>query len=276
MNNYSLDDLDVAKNYFDKAGFVNFSSIIPELELEKLDYTVSALVKQGRLIVGETQLLSNNDIIYLDEFLEQLCRHRSIVQIAQFLLGRSVELQHAKYNAKPKAPGVLGGEVLWHQDYPFFPHSNFDLIAAVIHLDDEDFSSGSMEYILSSHLDGVRDHTNGDGSFVYYCTDLPYIERSKIFSPIFKRGDISFHHALTLHRSGIKTNDLERRLIVFQYRAVDAVQLAGVVWRCNGYKVSQSVDEQREKFARFPSGESVSLRGKNGRLIDMCGKFRKD
>ena len=33
------------------------------------------------------------------------------------------------------------GLINWHQDYPFFPHTNFDLLAFGIHLDDEDENS---------------------------------------------------------------------------------------------------------------------------------------
>jgi hypothetical protein len=83
-------------------------------------------------------------------------------------------------------------------------------------------------------------------------------------------GFVSFHHCLTLHTSNPKLRSGHRRLIVLQYRAVDAVQLAGVIWRCNGMQLEEENGAPR---ARFPDGTSVEMRGHGGRLFDVSGKL---
>ena len=43
------------------------------------------------------------------------------------LIGGNLRLQHCKLNWKPPTKGT--GEVDWHQDFPFLPHTNYDVLA---------------------------------------------------------------------------------------------------------------------------------------------------
>jgi hypothetical protein len=86
-------------------------------------------------------------------------------------------------------------------------------------------------------------------------------------------GMTMFHHVVTVHRSDAKTAEGNRRIIVFQYRACDSVQNTGVIiWKCTGYAVDPSALEER--FARFPDGTRVELRGRGGRLYDVTGALQ--
>lgn len=200
-----------------------------------------------------------------------VCRHPHITAVVKQLIGSAIELQHAKFNGKPMTLG--GGEVAWHQDYPFYPHTNFDLVSAVIHLDDESEALGAMRFVPGSHRWGVLSHLR-DGKFAYRCTGRDDLEELPSELVACRAGTVTFHDALPLHRSGNKTVEGPRRLVVFQYRATDAVQLAGVVWKCAGYQVEPSTPAPR--VARFADGTTVELRGMGGRLIDMAGAFTPD
>jgi len=74
----------------------------------------------------------------------------------------------------------------------------------------------------------------------------------------------------SLHYSDFKRNNRKRRVLIFEYRALDNVQLAGVIWRCTGYLIK---DGKARGMARFENGDTVELRGKNGRLFDLYGKL---
>lgn len=271
MKNYvfsSLDDeLDASKAVFDELGYVGYTDLLSNSDLSLLLDGVNTAVSNGKLNIGESDMLVNNDAIYAHDEIERICKLPQLIKVARILLGGGdIELQHAKFNAKPKNDQG-GGEVFWHQDYPFFPHSNFDLIACVIHLDDEEIGSGSLEFVPGSHKLGTLSHINSEGVFAYECTDQNVINSSQTELFIAKRGWVTFHHGLALHRSAPKTIAKDRRFLVFQYRAIDAVQLAGVIWRCNGYQVHEL--SNRSRFARFPCGTKVELRGIGGRLYDQ-------
>ena len=63
-----------------------------------------------------------------------LSRNKKIINIAKKLLGGSVRFHHCKLNFK--LPSKKGGEVSWHQDWAFYPHTNDDLITVGVYLED--------------------------------------------------------------------------------------------------------------------------------------------
>jgi phytanoyl-CoA hydroxylase len=270
---FTPDQIDDADRYFEINGFVGFRDLLPPAVLADLRAGVEEAVSTGRLAIGETEMANNNDCIYAHPSIEAAVRHPAIVETAEHLIRRPIELQHAKFNAKP-ADDSGGGKVRWHQDYPFYPHTNFDLISCVIHLDPEDESAGPLRMINGSHKWGPQSHLDQSGSFAYECTsrqDLDEVPSTLLTAPA---GTLSFHHVLTMHSSAPKARAGDRRLVIFQYRATDAVQLGGVIWRCHGLEVSGR--ERGPRYARFADGTTVELRGTGGRLIDLAGQMKPD
>ena len=53
-----------------------------------------------------------------------------ILDVVENLIGPNIQLHHTKLNLKP--PSNREARFEWHQDYPFFPHTNFDLLAVMI------------------------------------------------------------------------------------------------------------------------------------------------
>ena len=58
-------------------------------------------------------------------------------------------------NALTKAPGS-GGELKWHQDFPYWPLAQPNAVTAWVALDDTDARNGAMYMAAGSHLTGER------------------------------------------------------------------------------------------------------------------------
>ena len=259
-------DAERAAVFYRERGYVVMRGVFAAHELAGINVAIADLVTTGRhRYWGEAH--QNFDIVMRDPTLEAVCRHDRLCGWVRRLLGHPIELQHAKLKAKPLHPAPGKGEVALHQDFPFFPHTNYDLIAAAIHLDDEEEDSGNLYYLPGSHRDGVRSHCEQD-RFAYACTESPSIDDAEAVRG--GAGLISFHHGLTLHGSGPNANGRMRRLLVLQYRAQDAIQLAGPVWQSTGMAVAPP---ERKGWARFPDGTSIEIRGVTGRLYDLYGAF---
>ncbi|MYK59745.1 MAG: phytanoyl-CoA dioxygenase family protein, partial [Rhodospirillaceae bacterium] len=58
------------------------------------------------------------------------------------LIGPDVKLHHTKINSK-----LPGGhtEVKWHQDFPFTPHTNDDVVTALLMVDEVTETNGALE-----------------------------------------------------------------------------------------------------------------------------------
>ena len=78
------------------------------------------------------------------------------------LLGPGIRFQNTKLNMK--SPG-FGSPVEWHQDWAFYPHTNDDVLAAGLAIDDMMLANGCLMVIPGSHREAVLNH-HQDGVFV--------------------------------------------------------------------------------------------------------------
>lgn len=217
-------------------GFLIIDDIFTPEEVLSLQRACEATrdnhAREGTSTSHELDLTSKDPL-----FLKLACDERLISKVTA-LLGSHVQLQHSKLAAKParKAVGPFG----WHQDFAFFPHTNTDLVAIMVMLDDATAENGCMSMVRGSHRLGLLNHADAEGYFTMSCQESRYWEEHpEQVIPIMPRaGGISIHHCLTLHGSPANLSGKERRGLVFQYRAADAYQLADRVFEDTGLVVS--------------------------------------
>lgn len=140
------------------------------------------------------------------------------------LLGPNVALQTSKLNTK--APGG-GAAVEWHQDWAFYPHTNDDMLAFGIMLEDVAVENGPLMVIPESHKGPLLSHHN-DGVFCGAVSpDDPDFHFDKAVTLTGKAGDMTVHHARTLHGSAPNRSDRARLILFFEACAADAWPLLG-------------------------------------------------
>ena len=153
-------------------------------------------------------------------------RHPKVLGILQQLVSPSIRFDTSKLNMK--AAGY-GAAVEWHQDWAFYPHTNDDLCAVGVMMDDCAIQNGPLLCVPGSHKGQVFDH-HSDG---YFCgaidPETPGLALETAKPCIGPAGSISIHHARTIHGSALNVSDKMRRLLLFQYRAADAWPLVGAL-----------------------------------------------
>src|ERR687894_1261406 len=85
----------------------------------------------------------------------RLVRHPRIVAVLQDLWGPDIRFDTAKLNMKSAG---FGAAVEWHQDWAFYPHTNDDLAAVGVMMDDMEEENGPLLVIPGSHRGPVFDH----------------------------------------------------------------------------------------------------------------------
>jgi ectoine hydroxylase-related dioxygenase (phytanoyl-CoA dioxygenase family) len=261
-------DAAAAAAFYEQHGFVGFTDLLSPEDVAALDSAYWEAGEQGKLNIVADKMAPNPDAIERHPLFEKYCRDPRIVARVADLIGDGIELQHSKLNAKPGG-GATGGAVAWHQDWPFFQHTNFDLLACTIHMDDEGEGSGALEIIPGSHRWGVKPHENDKG-FAYEYTGPEKFDEQPSVLLTCPAGTVTMHHCLAMHRSAPRTTPTQRRHLIFEYRAEDAVQFSGVVTRCAGTVIQTG---PRAGHVRFTDGQSFPLRGK---LIDLHQKYAPD
>src|SRR6266567_4335852 len=151
-------------------------------------------------------------------------RNAKVVAILKDLWG-SVRFDTGKLNMKSAG---YGAPVEWHQDWAFYPHTNDDLAAVGIMLDDCEMENGPMMVVPGSHLGPIYDHHGPDGRFCGAIDPTACdIDFSRAVPCLGKAGSITVHHVRAVHGSATNFSGRERRLLLFQYRAADAWPLLG-------------------------------------------------
>ena len=148
-----------------------------------------------------------------------MVRHPGIVACLQALWGPNVRYDTAKLNMK--AAG-FGSPVEWHQDWAFYPHTNDDLAAVGVMIDDVDETNGPLLVLPGSHRGPVHDH-HAEGRF---CGAMDPAKVDLDFASavpcLGKAGSITIHHVRAVHASAPNTSSRSRRFFLMQFRSADA------------------------------------------------------
>ena len=136
------------------------------------------------------------------------------------LIGPNVKFHHSKINAK-----LPGGntEVKWHQDFPFTPHTNDDLVTALLMVDDVTLENGPLEVVAGSH----RGELHGlwhDGVFTGAVDEeIARDCRDKAVSCVAPAGSVCLMHTRLLHGSAPNLGKNSRNIFICVYSAEDAI-----------------------------------------------------
>lgn len=157
---------------------------------------------------------------------DQIVRGPKVLDILTRLIGPGLRLHGSKLNIKA---AQYGSPVEWHQDWAFYPHTNDDILAIGVLLDDTDLSNGPMLVTPGTHTGPVWSHHGEDNRFCGLIdpeTIQPEIKRA--VPCMGSAGSMSFHHVRALHGSALNTSNRSRNLLLYEVAASDAWPLMGV------------------------------------------------
>ena len=137
------------------------------------------------------------------------------------LIGPSIRFHHCKLNTK--FPG-METVVYYHQDHSYDPHTNDDMLAILVMLDDSTVENGCLRIVPGSHKYRYSHFKNGEYVGAIDAKYNQQFDRDAV--PITAdRGDVCFMHTWTVHGSQSNQSDLARRLLICDYTAADAYPL---------------------------------------------------
>lgn len=159
-------------------------------------------------------------------FYRELAGHECIMAALRPLIGNDIRLRAGcKINMKS---AEYGSPVEWHQDWAFYPHTNDDVLAVGILLDDVDETNGAVMFVPESHRGEVYDHHSAGAFCGAIDMQAEPLDVSTAIPIYGKAGDMSIHHARLVHGSEVNRSDKSRRILFYEYTAADAWPLAGV------------------------------------------------
>jgi ectoine hydroxylase-related dioxygenase (phytanoyl-CoA dioxygenase family) len=158
----------------------------------------------------------------LDPVFDALMRDERILSVSRQLLGPGVRLYGSKLNIKAPA---YGSPVEWHQDWAFYPHTNDDVLAVGVMLDDCGPENGPLLAMPGSHTGPTFDHHAGGVFCGAIDPDTCPLDFSKAVALTGRAGSCSFHHVRLVHGSAQNTSARPRQLLLYEFAANDAFPL---------------------------------------------------
>ncbi len=221
-------------------GFIVVPEVVDQAGLAEMRQVIREVV------AGAAQVAANDDVYDLEPghtpadpkvrrikaphkvhaVFDRLVRSDKVIGICQALMGQNLRMHGSKLNMKS---AKYGSPVEWHQDWAFYPHTNDDILAIGVMLDDTSLENGPLLCVPGSHKGPVFSHHGADGRFCGAIDPADIADLIPTARPCVGRaGSMSFHHVRTLHGSAQNVSDRPRNLLLYEVAAADAWPLMGV------------------------------------------------
>ena len=218
---------------YSRDGYIKFPEVIPHDEAIALGVELKQLILVRNVDVqwdgefidaderAKTKVFDMHEVQDSSDNFELLRHDPRILGRLAMLLGGPVIYHHNKGFVKPKADGeTYGGKFPPHQDYPFFPHYNYNMMAAIVYLTDITDDMGPVKIFPGSHSEGPRQTAEGR---LYINPDEFPSENALTMTG--RAGDMVAFNINTVHMSGPNKSIYDRVSWLIQVTHPDAQPL---------------------------------------------------
>jgi phytanoyl-CoA hydroxylase len=173
----------------------------------------------------------------------------AMVDMVADLIGPNVKFHHCKINLK--LPGS-DTEVGYHQDFAYTPHTNDDLITALLFLDEVTMENGALMVVPGSHRGAIYSLFEGERFAGYIEPAIARRLKAHAVPAIGPAGSVCLMHTRLCHGSEANRGDRPRGLYICVYAAADAFPLArNPMANANDGRILRG---QATRFARMMAG----------------------
>ena len=231
--------LESEKNFYFDKGYLLVEDVINSEQLKNISDIVASWLDESKKISKSNNIFDldegHNSITprltrikqphHVNKYFLDIISDSKILEILKDLLGPDISLKTSKLNTKFPDGGTA---IEWHQDWAFYPHTNDDVLALGLMLNDVDYDNGPLMVIPESHKGPILSHENEKGLFCGAINPLdPAFHLDKAVTLTGKAGSMTIHHARTLHGSATNNSSKDRQILFYECNSADAWPLVG-------------------------------------------------
>ena len=226
---------------YERDGFIVLENLIDSSWIDRLRSAMNEFVDQSRSLT-ESNLLFDLETGHspehprlrrlvspadLHDTFWEFVSQSVLVDVVEDLIGPDIKFHHSKLNFKE--PGG-GEEVKWHQDIPFWPHTNYTPLTIGVFLSDVEENMGNVGFVPGSHLKEIYDQYDGeDWAGCLGDIDVERAQVGRAIYPTGRAGSITVHNCRTVHGSAPNSSSVGRPLLLQTYAAADAFTYTDLV-----------------------------------------------
>ena len=226
------------KAFYAENGYLLVEDVVTGAQLKKLQDITYGLIDESRKVSesderfdldkGHSAAAPRLTRVKLphkqDPYFWEILTQSKVTNVLTDLLGDDTTLITTKLNTK--APG--GGQAVeWHQDWAFYPHTNDDLLAFGLMLEDVTLDNGPLMVVPGTHRGPLLSHQSNGVFCGAIDPDDPLFEKDKAVTLTGKAGSMTVHHVRTLHGSAPNMSDRNRLILFYEMARADAWPILG-------------------------------------------------
>lgn len=247
------------KEFYHENGYLLVEDAVSHEQLDRLRQITYALIDAARAVSQSDEVYDLDDghgpehprLTRIkvphkqDPYFWHVLRHSAMTGVLNDLLGPDTTILTSKLNTK--APGG-GAAVEWHQDWAFYPHTNDDLLAFGLMLEDVDAANGPLQVIPGSHRGPLLSHhMNGVFCGAVDPDDADF-DADKIVTLTGKAGSMTVHHVRLLHGSAPNVSDRNRLILFYEMARADAWPILGASSYFHGLGQARFWDDLQDRM----------------------------
>jgi len=249
-------DAELARTY-DRQGYLLIERLFSAADVERVNVAIDQILETPEL--SSVAELEPDDRESVRRIWSPTKRHPvfaeaaadpRLLDIIEQLIGPNILFHYSKLHMKAAR---VGSAVEWHQDFSYYPHTNTDLLSAMIYLDDASTENACLHVLPGSHKRGLANHYV-DGYFRGKLTGAEAPDPAEAVPLEAPAGSVAFVHCLVQHYSPSNRSEKRRRAFLPTYRAADAYPIYFGPHASHNESGIKLLRGRRSEYARVEQG----------------------
>jgi len=250
-------------NQYKENGYIAPINILSLKEVKNILEEIKYIEKKWP---NEINGLGRNNIHYISPIFDQVVHHSKILNAIKNIIGQNILVAGTVLFIKePDKKGFVS----WHQDGKYQGFKPFNCVTAWLALTDVNEKNGCMRMWPGSHKKKIKEHkdTFAKDNLLTRGQTIENVPINKTKAIVLKPGQLSLHHPLTVHGSGLNKSNSQRIGFVIQsYIGTNVDQIIGKTY------VQQAKGKDQFKFHKHTKRPTKNMNLKDLILRNKANK----
>ena len=240
-------------SHYRNKGYISPVSALTSSEAKEIREEIEKIEKKWP---GALDGINRNNVHLISPILNKVCLNKNILDAVESIIGKNILICGTTLFIKEKNEK---GFVSFHQDAKYIGLEPYNWVTVWLAVTDSNEKNGCMRMLPSSHKDNLKYHEQkfDKNNLLTRGQTIENISLNETDPIILKAGEISLHHPLIVHGSGLNNSD-DRRIgfVIQSYIGTNVNQVIGKMY------VQKARGEDKHNYHEY-SKIPLKLMGKN-------------
>ena len=223
MTGLTVEQLDHYKN----KGYVSPVSALSSIEAKEIRDEIEKIEKNWP---GALEGINRNYIHLISPMLNKICLNKNILDAVESVIGKDILICGTTLFIKdPKEKGFVS----FHQDAKYIGLEPNNWVTVWVAITDANENNGCMRMLPGSHKDSLKHHEQkfDENNLLTRGQTIENVSLDNTDPVILKAGEMSLHHPLIVHGSGLNySNDRRIGFVIQSYIGTNVKQIIGKMY----------------------------------------------